>query len=174
MLKMKLLQIALAATLLAGCNIHEQRREAAQVRWERVTVKAKVIVAEEFFQNSRYPETEKLLTEAIASDPQLASAHLLMGKLQFAQTKIALAEKSFDTAVALDKNMHQGWYFKGLIDQQNKKPADALANYKKAMAIQPDNNEYITAVMQMYDAGQDDKKAIGQLERENNLLPDRV
>ena len=114
------------------------------------------------------------LTEAIALDPQLASAHLLMGKLQFVQAKFALAEESFDTAVALDKNMHQGWYFKGLIDQQNEKPADALANYKKAMAIQPNNNEYITAVMRMYAASQDDKKAIGQLECENNLLPDRV
>lgn len=163
MLKTKLLPIALAAALLAGCNSYEQRKAAAQMRWEKATAKAKLTVAEELFQNNRRPETEKLLTEAIASDPQLAPAHLLMGKLQLAQTKTALAEKSFDIAVALDKNMHQGWYFKGLIAQQNKKPADALANYKRAMAIQPDNVEYITAVMQMYAATEDHKKAIGLL-----------
>jgi Tfp pilus assembly protein PilF len=86
-----------------------------------------------------------------------------MGKLQFAQTKTDLAEKSFDTAVALDRNMHQGWYYKGLIDQQNKKPAAALTNYKKAMSLQPDNVEYVTAVMQMYAASKDHKKAIGLL-----------
>ena len=163
MLKTKLLPIALAAVLLAGCNNYEQRREAAQVRWEKATAKAKVTVAEELFQNNKRPETEKLLTEAIASDPQLASAHLLMGKLQFVQTKTDLAEKSFDTAVALDRNMHQGWYFKGLIDQQNEKPEAALANYKKAMSLQPNNTEYVTAVMRMYTAAEDHKKAIGLL-----------
>jgi len=174
MLKMKLLPIALAAILLAGCNNYEQRREVARVRWENVAVKAKVIVAEEFFQNNRYPETEKLLTEAIASDPRLTSAHLLMGKLQFAQKQIALAEKSFDTAVALDKKMHQGWYFKGLIDQQNNKPAEALANYKKAMAIQPNNDKYIIAVMQMSATNEENKKAIGMGEKAKHLLSDRV
>jgi len=174
MLKTKLLPIALATILLAGCNIHEQREEVARLRWENVTVKAKVIVAEEFFQNNRYPETEKLLTEAIASYPQLASAHLLMGKLQLAQKKTILAEKSFDTAVTLDKKMHQGWYFKGLIDQQNKKPAEALSNYKKAMAIQPNNNKYVTAVTQMSVASKKDKKAIGMLKEAKHLLSNRV
>ena len=163
MLKTKLLLIALAAVLLAGCNNYEQRQEAAQVRWEKATANAKVTVAEELFQNNKRPETEKLLTEAIASDPQLASAHLLMGKLQLAQTKTDLAEKSFDTAVELDNKMHQGWYYKGLIDQQNEKPADALANYKKAMSLQPDNVEYVTAVMRMYTASKEHKKAIGLL-----------
>ena len=174
MLKTKLLPIVLAAVLLTGCNTYEQKKEAAQVRWEKATAKAKVTVAEEFFQNNRYPEAEKTLADAIKSDPKLASAHLLMGKLQFVQAKIDPAKKFFSASVALDADMHQGWYFKGLIDQQEKNLEDALANYKKAMAIQPDNNKYITAVMQMYDAGEDDKKAIGQLERENNLLPDRV
>ena len=171
MLKIKLLPIVLAAALLTGCNTYEQKKEAAQMRWEKATAKAKVTVAEEFFQNNRYPEAEKTLVDAIESDPQLASAHLLMGKLQFVQAKIDSAKKFFSASVALDKDMHQGWYFKGLIDQQDKNLEDALVNYKRAMAIQPDSIEYITAVVQMYAAGEDYQSATGLLETKIQLLP---
>jgi tetratricopeptide (TPR) repeat protein len=171
MFKIKLLVITLAVAMLTGCNTYEQKKEAASMRWEKATAKAKVTVAEEFLRNNRFLEAEKTLAKAIVSDPQLASAHLLMGKLQFAQAKIALAEKSLVTAIELDENMHQGWYFKGLIDQQNKKLADALANYKKAMDIQPDNIEYIAAVVQMHAAGDDYQKAIELLESKIQLLP---
>ena len=173
MLKIKLLPIVLAAALLTGCNTYEQKKEAAQTRWEKATAKAKVTVAQEFFQNNRYPEAEKTLVDAIESDPQLASAHLLMGKLQFVQAKIDSSKKFFSAAVALDEDMHQGWYFKGLIDQQDKNLEAALVNYKKAMAIQPDNIGYITAVVQMYAAGEDYLSATGLLEKKIQLLPDK-
>jgi tetratricopeptide (TPR) repeat protein len=171
MLKIKLLPIVLAAALLTGCNTYEQKKEAAQMRWEKATAKAKVTVAEEFFQNNRYPEAERTLVDAIESDPKLASAHLLMGKLQFVQAKIDSAKKFFSASVSLDADMHQGWYFKGLIDQQEKNLESALVNYKKAMAVQPDNIEYITAVVQMYASGEDYQSATGLLDTKIQLLP---
>jgi len=173
MFKTKLLLTVLVVTMMAGCNTYEQKKEAASARWEKATAKAKVTVAEDLFRSNKYSEAEETLDKAIASDPQLPSAHLLMGKVQFVQAKIALAEESFATAVELDKDMHQGWYFRGLIDQQNKKLADALINYNKAMDIQPDNVEYITAVVQMHAAGDDYEKAIRLLETKTQLLPNK-
>jgi len=171
MLKSKILLTVLVVAMMAGCNTYEQKKEAASARWEKATAKAKVVAAEELFRSNKYSEAEETLAKAIISDPQLASAHLLMGQLQFAQAKIDSSKKFFSAAVALDEDMHKGWYFKGLIDQQNKNLADALTNYKKAMVIQPDNIEYITAVVQMYTASDDYEKAIALLDNKIRLLP---
>jgi len=170
MLKIKIL-IVLAASMMAGCNSYEQKKEAASARWEKATAKAKVAVAEDLFRNNNYVEAEKTLAKAIVSDPQLASAHLLMGQLQFAQAKIDSSRKFFDAAVVLDKDMHKGWYFKGLIAQKDNDLTEAITNYERAMVIQPDNIEYITAVVQMYTANDDYNKAITLLDRKIQLLP---
>ena len=165
-----MLVACVVTTLFAGCATHEQKKQQAQLRWEKATAEAKVSLAAELFQNGRIAEAEKTLAHCIKVAPELPQAHLLMGRIHFAQARFGYAHKSFKRSVELDKKLDAGWYWLAKIAQRNKDTATAFENYNKAMALRPANVNYIIAVAESYVEQGNHEKALSLLEEKCEIL----
>ncbi len=153
-----------------GCSSYADKKLAAKMKWEKVSAEAKVRVANDLFDNGRYEEARTTVQECLASDPELAEGHLLMGKLHYLDGRIAAARSSMNTAIEYDEDLDQAWYWLGEIAQHNKQPDTALECYDKAIRLKPVNTDYIIAVVRTYAAQGRYDEALGLLEEKMALL----
>ena len=157
-----------------GCNSYAEKKMAAKMKWEKVSAKARVTVAKDLFENGRYEDARITVRQCLASDPELADGHLLMGKLHYLDGRVVAAQNSMTTAVEYDEDLDQAWYWLGEIAQHNKQPATALECYDKAIRLKPVNTDYIIAIVQTYAAQGRYEEALDLLEKKMVLLPGDV
>ncbi len=157
-----------------GCSSYADKKRAAKMKWEKVSAKARAAVAKDLFKNGRYEEARTTVQQCLASDPELADGHLVMGKLHYLDGRIVAAHNSMTTAVEYDEDLDQAWYWLGEIAQHNKQPATALECYGRAVDLQPVNTDYIIAVVQTYAAQGQYEDALDLLEEKMAMLPGDV
>ena len=153
-----------------GCSSYADKKLAAKMKWEKVSAKARAAVAKDLFENGRYEEARTTIQECLASDPELADAHLLMGKLHYLDGRIVAAHRSMTTAIEYDDALDQAWYWLGEIAQHNKQSVTAMECYDKAIRLKPVNTDYIIAVVQTYAAQGQYDEALDLLEKKMVLL----
>jgi tetratricopeptide (TPR) repeat protein len=177
MLRTKLIPVILLVSILTfstGCETHAQKKEAATLRLAKATAKAKVPVAQGLFENGRIDEAEKTISECLEVNPDIAEAHLLMGKIYLARADLTRAADSLNQAVNLDKALAPAWYLLAVVAQQNAQPQKALEYYNMAMSLDPANTDYIIALGEAYAAQGRYDDALNLLEYKTELLPNRV
>ncbi|HIJ66717.1 MAG TPA: DUF3808 domain-containing protein [Planctomycetes bacterium] len=177
MLKTKLITAALLVSILAlsaGCESHAQKKQAAALRLAKATAKAKVPVAQGLFENGRIDEAEETIRQCLKANPDVAEAHLLMGKIHLARANVAQAAKSFNQAIDIDKELAGAWYFLAITAQHNAQPLQALEYYNMAVLLEPDNADYIIALSKAYAAQGRYDEAVELLDQKAALLPDRA
>ena len=177
MLRMKLITTISLVSILAlstGCESYAEHKEAATLRWKKATAKAMIPVVRGQLENGRLDEAEKTLQECFEVDPEVAEAHLLMGKVHLARARMTQAADSLHSAVKLDENLDSAWYLLAAIAHQDRQSNKALEYYNKAMSLKPANVNYIIAVAETYTARGQYDKAITLLETKSRLLPGSV
>lgn len=176
MLRTKFITATLLVSILAfstGCDSYATKKAAAKLRWEKTTAKAKVPAARGLFENGRIDDAEKTLQQCLEINPEVAEAHLLMGRIHFVRGNLTQALDSLRLAVKLDNKLDKAWYLLAALSQQNNQPQKAIEYYSKAMALKPANVDYITAVAETYAAQGRHNKALGLLKDKARLLPRR-
>jgi tetratricopeptide (TPR) repeat protein len=177
MLRTKVIPAILLVSILAlstGCGSYAEHKQAATLRWEQATAKAKLPAARGLFENGRLDEAEKTVRECLAVSPEVAEAHLLMGRIHLERVNVGGALDSLNEAVKLDSTLDPAWYLLAVIAQQKGQAQTALEYYNTAMSLKPDNSAYIIAGSEAYAAlGQYDE-AVNLLEHKAGLLPERV
>ena len=177
MLRTKLIPAVLLVSILTlsgGCETHAQRKEAATLRWKKATAKAMIPVARGQLENGKLDEAEKTLRECFEVDPEVAEAHLLMGRVHLARARMTQAADSLHSAVKLDENLDTAWYLLAVIAHQERQSHKALEYYNNAMSLKPDNVAYIIAVAETFAARGQYAQAITMLEAKSKLLPGSV
>ena len=177
MSKIKLITVILLFSIpvfSAGCESHAQKKQAAQLRWEQATAKAKMPVARNFLDEGRIDEAEEIITQCLKADPEMPEGHLLMGRVHIAYGRIPQAEESLTKAVELDSNCHHGWYLLAGIAMQNKQPAQALDYYNRAVLLAPANTDYITALAEIHAARGDSDRGLALLQEKIELFPHKL
>lgn len=160
--------------LVGGCTPYVEKKRAAKMRWEKVSAQAKVKVAKDLFTNGRYEDALSTVRECLASDPELAEGHLLLGKIHYVNGRFVQSQSSLIQAVGYDDQLDQGWYWLGEIAQQEKMPIQALEYFDRAIVLMPLNTNYIIAVVESYAAQGRYQDALDLLERKMQLLPGNV
>ena len=164
----------LIPALSAGCESHAQKKQAAQLRWEQATAKAKMPVARNFLDEGKIDEAEKIITQCLKADPEMAEGHLLMGRVHLAYGRIPQAKESLTKAVELDSNCHHGWYLLAGIAMQNKQPAQAFDYYNRAVSLAPANTDYIIALSEAYAACGDSDRGLALLQDKIGFFPHKL
>ena len=157
-----------------GCSSYADQKLAAKMKWEKVSAEARATVAKDLFANGRYEEARTTVQQCLASDPEIADAHLVMGKLHYRDRKVVAAHRSMTTAVKYDEDLDQAWYWLGEIAQYNKQPDRAMECYDKAIRLKPVNTDYIIAAVRAYAAQGQYDEAIDLLEKKMVLLGGNV
>ncbi len=173
----KILTVMTGLTVLAlcqGCSSYAEKKLAAKMKWEKVTARARATVAKDLFENGRYEDARTTVEQCLASDPELADGHLIMGKLHYLDGRVVAAHNSMTTAVKYDEDLDQAWYWLGEIAQHNKQPYKAIVCYHKALRLKPVNTDYIIAIVRTYAAQGRYDEALDLLERKMALVPGDV
>jgi Flp pilus assembly protein TadD len=169
--------IGLAVVVLAicaGCQSHAKNKKAAQQRWQKASSNIKLALAQQHYDNGKFDEAGKLVKECISVDPEKPDAHLLLGKILLALDKGQEAMGRLRLAVELDDGLGEGWYWLGVSAQQLGRVEQAWSSYSRAMAISPNNVDYILAVAETYTARDQSAQAIELLEEKMKAMPRNV
>jgi protein O-GlcNAc transferase len=172
LLRYKVLIMLIAVLPLVGsCQSKQQTKKEAAARWNKVSARIKVPVAQQQFDNGKYSDAAKTIGECLKGDPNLPQAHLLAGKILFVQGQGEASIKEFEKAVALDEKLDDGWYWLGFSCEEKKQIAAAMEYYQKALNLNGTNIEYILALVRAYTSINKYDEALALIQEKMAVLP---
>lgn len=157
-----------------GCASHSKNKKLAQKQWEQASAGIKLNLAQQKYDDNCFDEAGKIVSECLIADPNNAQAHLLYGKLLLAGDKGTEAVRELRLAVELDEKLGEGWYWLGLATQGLEQGRQVLLYYNNALALNPDNVDYILAVAETYDEEEQLEEAVKLLEEKMAAMPREV
>jgi tetratricopeptide (TPR) repeat protein len=168
-------KILLPVVLIAfctGCESYQSKKQAAYNRWEKTSAKAKITVAVELFEEGRIEQALDTVDKCLKSDPELAQAHLLLGRIYTVQGKIEDSKQSFSKALELDENLDQAWFCIASIAQQENQLEKAREGYEKAVRLKPSEADYVIALAEIDVAQGRYQNALDELTAKTRMFPD--
>ncbi len=158
----------------AGCEPHSERKKAVHLRWKQSSTQVKLPLARQHFDNGRFKEAEKIVSDSLNFDPNIPEAHLLLGEIMLENGDVQRGVFALETAVRLDERLHRGWYLLGVSASNDGLLTEAAEYHALASKQMPRNAEYVFALVRVYvEQGQIDK-AIGILEHKLSQIPQDV
>ena len=79
--------IAMAVIVCAvcvGCESHAQNKKLAKERWDKASVRMKLVLAQQQYDEGDYEQAEKTSRECVKADPDNAYGRVLYGKVLLA------------------------------------------------------------------------------------------
>jgi tetratricopeptide (TPR) repeat protein len=171
-LAVMILLVALSAS--AGCQSHTKSKVAAEARWNRTSAKIKLALAQQQYDSGNYEEATKLVRQCVNADPQIAPAHLLLGKLLLGEGSTEIAIRELQHTVELDDELHEGWYWLGAAAQQEREYQKAREFYDRALTLEPRNVDYVLAVADVEVALENNSRALELLQQRIQVVPHSV
>jgi len=172
--KAAVLMTVFVSLVCAGCESMTDAKKTAQQRWQKATSAIKLNLAQQQYDDGKYEQALKTVQECISADPQIPQAHLLYGKLLLAESDGQKALEQLQSAVELDQQLDEGWYWQGVAAQQLGRGQQARLCYGKAMALEPSNIDYTLAVAEFYAAQREYEQAIELLEEKIEVMPGEI
>lgn len=167
--KTKTIMTSVLATVIVfcvcGCQDSGQKKQAMVEKWKLNKSAANIPVAKSLMDSGEYKQAKELLDKCLADEPDLYSAHLLMGQIYFNEDRIDKAQISFNKTVELNDQCDQGWYWLGEVSSVKGGFEDAANYYSRAMEIVPSDSKYIVSLASAYAQMRDYEKAITLLDR---------
>jgi len=95
--------------------------------------------ARQLFEQHRWDEAQSAAVKALAADPQMGNAEILMGLIASARSQFDQAEKHFARAVSLEPRNYQAHAYMGSTYLQEKRLSEAAAAFRKVLELNPGN-----------------------------------
>jgi tetratricopeptide (TPR) repeat protein len=144
----------------AGCQSHSENKKLAEMRFRKASTEIKLNLAQQQYDERRFDEAKKTVSECIKEDPWVSQAHLLSGKLLLREGQCDEATNELTLALELDEKLVDGWYWLGLASEEKGDYQQAHNCYSKAMNLAPGNVDYILAVAGIYAVQDKNERAI--------------
>ena len=95
--------------------------------------------ARQFYEQRRWDEAAEAANKALAADPQMGDAEILLGLIATARSQFAEAETHFSRAVLLQPQNSQARGYLGSTYLQQKRLKEAAAAFRKVLQLSPGN-----------------------------------
>ncbi len=129
---------------------HAEWVSAADQRWKSMRSGLLLNVAQQRFDSGDLDAAEKTLREAMEVDAANPGLHLLAGRVSIERGKLERAFGRISHAISLAPDMPSAHYFLGIVHQRWNQHEPALAAYRAAYDLQPDNLSYLLATAETY------------------------
>jgi len=95
--------------------------------------------ARQLFEQRQWDDAQSAAAKALAADPQMGNAEVLLGLIASARSRFDEAEKHFLRAVALEPRNYQAHAYLGSTYLQEKRLSEAAAAFRKVLELSPGN-----------------------------------
>jgi len=95
--------------------------------------------ARQLFERRQLDDAQSAAAKALAADPQMGNAEILLGLIASARSQFGEAEKHFVRAVALEARNYQAHAYLGSTYLQEKRLTEAAAAFRKVLELSPGN-----------------------------------
>ena len=95
--------------------------------------------ARQLFEQRQWDDAQSAAAKALAADPQMGNAEMLLGLIASARSQFDEAEKHFVRAVALEPRNYQAHAYLGSTYLQEKRLSEAAASFRKVLELSPGN-----------------------------------
>jgi len=128
-------------SFLAESDLHSaygKLREIESLNPDLVVVADMLDLAIAYTERSNYTLAQELIHQAIALDPQCATAHYHLGNLFYRQQQVREAIFAYKEAIDLDPQLSPAYYNLGTALLALHQTAEAIACFEAVLAIKPD------------------------------------
>jgi cytochrome c-type biogenesis protein CcmH/NrfG len=118
-------------------------------------------------ENEHLDEAEEhlLQAKAMVTDPaDDAHIELHLGEVAFEQKQYERALEHYQNVANYHSNSAESWASLAMVYRMLERYDEAAANYKRAIELEPDNEDYYDALSKMFSANEEPEKAIEMLE----------
>ena len=151
--------------LVSGCTDQAKKKQAMVEKWNHNKSAANIPVASGLIDSGDIKQAKSVLQKCIADEPGLYSGHLLMGRVHYLEGQLEKAKDSLHTAVKLNDQCDQGWYWLGEVERADGDFKAAAKHYSKALEIEPLKAEYSISLAKAYADGGDYEKSLELLDK---------
>ncbi|KAA0216748.1 MAG: tetratricopeptide repeat protein [Leptolyngbya sp. PLA3] len=141
--------LAAGLVLAPGCGGQGRyTREGSSLAKEKMNVMKSATEWEMSRQAFLAGDLEKALRKIDTSlevNPSVAKSHVLKGRILLEMGEIGLAQRSFETAMAIQPDNVDAHYYNGLAFERLTKFEEALAQYRAAAALDTYNDQFVIA-----------------------------
>jgi len=128
-------------------------------------------LAQLHFSFGRVPQAQAALERGLALSPRNPAAHALAGFLLSAENRIAPAQQSFETAMAIDGALGQAWLGRGLCWIRRGEDERGRRDLQTAAALEPNRSIFHSYLGKAFSNIGNERKARLELERAKELDP---
>jgi tetratricopeptide (TPR) repeat protein len=142
---------AILCIFLAGCSSTRQKSqtEQATIQWNKTRAEVLAGLATDQYRNGNLDKAKETLDSALRMDSTNPQLHVLAAKLAIEQSSLEAAERSLETARALDPKNAEADYLSGVIYQRWQRPDTSLTFYASANEKAPGELAYLMARAEM-------------------------
>ena len=133
--------------LASGCQTltHKQATTNAQKRWGAVRASMKFRLAKQHYDSGLLQDAAATAIEALALDPSIAGAYVVLAQAQFQLGKTMSALQTLDIADEAGLDSAALNYVRGIILEDRGKSEEALDAFGRARLRDPENIDYLVA-----------------------------
>lgn len=167
--------LAVSATMLSlqGCATpyRQQVREEAKGRMNAVNAQLLADQAKQNFEGGQFEKALKNIDEAIGRSPEIATFHVLRGRILLEMHRLEASLDSFAKARSIDPNNADAAYFSGIIFQRWQDNQKSYEAYRTAMDLDGENTQYVLATAEALVAMKDFTRAKSLIEEKRSRFP---
>ncbi len=149
-MKRKIVIVCLFVSL-AGCgqpSISQARRESSE-RWHKARAHMLLETIDTHLRAGNIALARRKAREAVSLAPEFAEARMMLGKVFIEQGSFAAATDELSEACHLDPKSAESWYLLGVAQEKDEAYIESLISYRKALALETNSVEVITAIAEV-------------------------
>ncbi len=137
--------------MATGCSSEPKQtnNEAAAERWNQARSGVLYALAQDQFEMGNFEKARKTISEALTLNPMSVPVHLLSARLSIEQGRLEDAQASLLQATTINPKAAEAYYLAGVVAQRWLRTSEALQHYEQAAEIDPSEQAYLLARVEM-------------------------